>query len=97
MKAEDAIYEQACALDNQDVPLEEWPAVLIAALGRAGYRVVRPETQFTTGHCAERARPGGCQRPNLHCGYPDCDRRPITQPSAEQATEDEDGQKAPGR
>ena len=31
----EAIYEAACALDNQDVPLEDWPMRLIAALTRA--------------------------------------------------------------
>lgn len=83
MKANDALYEQACALDNQDVPLEEWPELLIGALSRAGYSVVLTQPQFTTGHCAEKARPGGCQRHNLLCGYPDCDRRPGTQQSAD--------------
>ena len=36
----DAIYEAACAMDNQDVPLEEWPGKLVEALARAGYAVV---------------------------------------------------------
>ena len=36
----DAIYETACALDNQDMPLEYWPEKLIAALARAGFAVV---------------------------------------------------------
>lgn len=35
-----AIYEKACALDNQDVPLEEWPEQLITALAKAGYTIV---------------------------------------------------------
>ena len=39
----EAIYETACALDNQDVPLEYWPAELIAALARAGFAVVPME------------------------------------------------------
>jgi len=33
------------------------------------------EPAYTTGHCAEHAKPGGCQLHNLHCGWPDCDRR----------------------
>lgn len=40
---------------------------------------------FTTGHCPEKAKPGGCQLHNLHCGYPDCDRRPVPKPSPEAA------------
>lgn len=38
--AQQAIYDKACAMDNQDVPLEEWPDKLIEALARAGYAVV---------------------------------------------------------
>ncbi len=32
---------------------------------------------FTTGHCKEKAKVGGCQLHNLHCGYPECDRKPA--------------------
>ena len=39
----EALYEAACAMDNQDVPLEDWPVKLIAALGRAGFAVVPVE------------------------------------------------------
>jgi len=28
------------------------------------------------GLCAEKAKPGGCQLHNLHCGYPACDTKP---------------------
>ena len=35
---------------------------------------VQPEV-FTTGHCREKAKPGGCQLHNIHCGFPDCDRK----------------------
>lgn len=34
------IYDKAAALDNQDVPLEEWPDKLIDALARSGYAIV---------------------------------------------------------
>lgn len=42
-----------------------------------------PETQYntqqyTTGHCKERSKPGGCQLHNLHCGYPQCDRKQVS-------------------
>ena len=39
----EALYEAGCALDNQDVPLEDWPVKLIAALARAGFAVVPVE------------------------------------------------------
>ena len=39
----EALYEAACAMDNQDVPLEDWPVKLIAALSRAGFAVVPVE------------------------------------------------------
>lgn len=29
----------------------------------------------TTGHCAEKKKPGGCQLHNLQCGYPQCDKK----------------------
>ena len=35
------------------------------------------EPQITTGHCREKAKPGGCQLHNLHCGYPKCDQRAV--------------------
>lgn len=35
------------------------------------------EAGFTTGHCKEHAKPGGCQLHNLQCGYPACDRRAV--------------------
>lgn len=40
MSESQVLYNKAAALDNQDVPLEEWPAELIAALYRAGYAIV---------------------------------------------------------
>ncbi len=39
---------------------------------------------YTTGHCKEKAQPGGCQLHNLHCGYPACDRKAVTTPPAAQ-------------
>ena len=37
---------------------------------------------FTEGHCEQKKAPGGCKLHNLHCGYPDCDRRPLPPPPA---------------
>jgi hypothetical protein len=28
----------------------------------------------TSGHCKNKARPGGCHLHNLQCSYPECDR-----------------------
>jgi hypothetical protein len=32
------------------------------------------EPKYTTGHCRHHQMPGGCQLPNVQCGYPKCDR-----------------------
>ena len=48
----------------------------VAAL-RAALAQQEQEPQYTTGHCKERAKPNGCQLHNLHCGYPECDRKPV--------------------
>lgn len=34
-------------------------------------------TDYTTGHCPNHNKPGGCQLHNLQCGWPSCDRRPV--------------------
>jgi hypothetical protein len=39
---------------------------------------------YTTGHCKQKAQLGGCQLHNLHCGYPDCDRKAVATPTAAQ-------------
>ena len=39
------------------------------------------EITFTTGHCPNKAQPGGCQLHNLQCGYPTCDRWPVVKPA----------------
>jgi hypothetical protein len=35
---------------------------------------------YTTGHCAHKNAPGGCQLHNLQCGYPECDRKAAAPP-----------------
>lgn len=32
---------------------------------------------YTTGHCEAKKQKGGCPHHNVHCGYPNCDRRPT--------------------
>jgi hypothetical protein len=63
---QDAIYEKAAAMDNQDVPLEEWPDKLLDALARAGFAVVPvdlPEIVLANASIA-----GVCQTGNpKHC------------------------------
>lgn len=52
-------------------------AVMIAAAqAGAAHRAVQPPA-YTEGHCAEKAKPNGCQLHNLQCGYPTCDRKPA--------------------
>ena len=44
-------------------------------------RLAQPEQEpvaHTTGHCENHKQKGGCQLHNLQCGWPDCDRKPIT-------------------
>ena len=47
----EALYEAAAAMDNQDVPLEDWPVNLIAALGRAGFVIVPLELPHDVNWC----------------------------------------------
>ena len=45
--------------------------------------LAQPEQEpvaYTTGHCENHKQKGGCQLHNLQCGWPDCDRKPITTP-----------------
>ena len=39
---------------------------------------VQEPVAHTTGHCENHKQKGGCQLHNLQCGWPDCDRKPIT-------------------
>lgn len=56
---------------------------LVAQVFGEGYSVqlngvpAGAEPAFTTGHCKEKAKPGGCQLHNLQCGYPECDRKSL--------------------
>lgn len=38
----------------------------------------RKPVSHTTGHCENHKQKGGCQLHNLQCGWPDCDRKPLT-------------------
>ncbi len=38
-------------------------------------KVEQEPVAYTTGHCKEKAKPGGCQLHNLHCSFPACDRK----------------------
>lgn len=74
-----ATLEQA--LDTlQRAPWKNWRVdqsidALRAALANA--ERVESKPTFTTGHCKEKQKPGGCQLHNLQCGYPKCDRGPT--------------------
>lgn len=56
------------------------PLTLDLRVGRV-YSAKKPAVQPATGHCKERAKPGGCPLHNLHCGYPECDRLPAAKPA----------------
>lgn len=40
-----------------------------------GIRAKLESPVVTTGHCKEKAKPGGCQLHNLQCEYPKCDQK----------------------
>jgi len=50
-----------------------------------------PAPDYTEGHCTEKAKPGGCQLHNLHCGYPACDRKPAAPDKKEKPNGRHDG------
>jgi hypothetical protein len=55
-------------------------------------RLAQPEQEpvaYTTGHCENHKQKGGCQLHNLQCGWPDCDRKPITAPPQRKPLTDE--------
>ena len=53
----------------------EWDAIIDMA--RLAARPAQGEPKYTTGHCENHKQPGGCQLHNLHCRYPECDRKPA--------------------
>ena len=62
-------------------------AVMVEEQQRMAKRIAALEAQpeqepvaHTTGHCENHKQKGGCQLHNLQCGWPDCDRKPITAP-----------------
>lgn len=52
----------------------------IAAIKEALAQPEQEPVAYTTGHCENHKQKGGCQLHNLQCGWPDCDRKPITAP-----------------
>jgi hypothetical protein len=38
--AQAAIYEKLCAMDNQDIPVEQWPDLIVRELAMHGYAIV---------------------------------------------------------
>ncbi|CAB4141606.1 hypothetical protein UFOVP416_52, partial [uncultured Caudovirales phage] len=59
----------------------------IASITALRSRLAQPEqepVEHTTGHCENHKQKGGCQLHNLQCGWPDCDRKPITATQPEQ-------------
>lgn len=75
------VYCGACGASSGIHPYDRTMSVAIAAWNRRP----PPEAQYTYGHCPERSKPGGCQRHNLQCGYPNCDRRAKVSPHPEEA------------
>lgn len=62
----------AMEADNADTPALDWWAPRTVRSANGGGMT---HTVDTTGHCKEKAKPGGCQLHNVQCGYPKCDRQ----------------------
>ena len=62
--------------------------ILMRELKEQGWAPAAPAPAYTEGHCTEKAKPGGCQLHNLHCGYPACDRKPAAPTVKESLTPD---------
>ena len=71
-------------LSAENTELKERIFRLESALSNAEFGLPEPKQyppmppQYTTGHCKEHSKPGGCTLHNLHCGYPECDRKQIS-------------------
>lgn len=61
------------AWSRRDYEIGKYMDALRAALAKEA------EPTYTTGHCKEKAKAGGCPLHNLQCGYPECDRKPAAQ------------------
>lgn len=72
-----SVLEQALEAIGAFQRSEECEQLFLDATESLHGALAAPEPKYTTGHCEEHAKPGGCQRHNLHCGFSECDRRPI--------------------
>jgi len=86
--SDDEIYDLAnkhCIGSDSDEQVLSFARECFAA-GRASVERIEVKAEYTTGHCANHAVRGGCQLPNIQCGYPECDRKRIeAAPSQEPA------------
>lgn len=64
---------------NEDATCPINRQALARVLHRASQLVEEKPVSLSTGHCKEKAKPGGCSLHNLQCGYPSCDRRPTSE------------------
>ena len=62
----------------------------IKAIEKALAQPEQEPVAYTTGHCENHKQKGGCQLHNLQCGWPDCDRKPITAPPQRKPLTDEE-------
>ena len=74
MTKDEALKLAREALDKHDYEMADH--ILWKALAQPEQEPVA----YTTGHCENHKQKGGCQLHNLQCGWPDCDRKPITTP-----------------
>ncbi len=71
MKAIQMVYANTT---KHDWPDDIWDAIC-QAIKAEKHEVSQEPVAYTTGHCKEKAKAGGCQLHNIQCGFPDCDRK----------------------
>lgn len=82
-EADVLMADAATALQAQQYRLNTQARMLECSVSKDEYDLVVAERDallankptYTTGHCSEKSKPGGCQLHNLQCGYPNCDRK----------------------
>ncbi len=73
------LMQQALMALEEGLTSKQWRDFINALRERLAQLEQEP-VAYTTGHCEHHKQKGGCQLHNLQCGWPDCDRKPISTP-----------------
>ena len=93
MTKDEALKMALEALEVATTPLAKDRQEVLRARAAIREALAQPEQEpvaHTTGHCENHKQKGGCQLHNLQCGWPDCDRKPITHPPQRKPLTDEE-------